>query len=88
MVWAHRISITLPIMERVRWGIIGVGNVTEGKSGPAFSKLNDPNWLPSCAEMAISPPTTLGDTTSALVRRCRRVDQRSGGRRRLRRNPT
>ena len=23
-------------MERVRWGIIGVGNVTERKSGPAF----------------------------------------------------
>ena len=38
MVWAHRISITLPIMERVRWGIIGVGNVTEGKSGPAFQQ--------------------------------------------------
>ena len=38
VVWAHRISITLPIMERVRWGIIGVGNVTEGKSGPAFQQ--------------------------------------------------
>ena len=23
-------------MERVRWGIIGVGDVTERKSGPAF----------------------------------------------------
>jgi predicted dehydrogenase len=25
-------------MERVRWGIIGVGNVTEGKSGPGFQR--------------------------------------------------
>ncbi|NCB07478.1 MAG: Gfo/Idh/MocA family oxidoreductase, partial [Bacteroidia bacterium] len=25
-------------MESVRWGIIGVGNVTEVKSGPAFYK--------------------------------------------------
>ena len=25
-------------MERVRWGIIGVGNVTEGKSGPGFQQ--------------------------------------------------
>ena len=38
MIWARRISITLPIVERVRWGIIGVGNVTEGKSGPAFQQ--------------------------------------------------
>ena len=26
------------MMERVRWGIIGVGDVTERKSGPAFYK--------------------------------------------------
>jgi predicted dehydrogenase len=38
IIWARRISITLPIVERVRWGIIGVGNVTEGKSGPAFQQ--------------------------------------------------
>ena len=25
-------------MERVRWGIIGVGNVTERKSGPGFQQ--------------------------------------------------
>jgi predicted dehydrogenase len=29
---------TLPTVERVRWGIIGVGNVTEAKSGPAFRR--------------------------------------------------
>lgn len=28
-------------MEKVRWGIIGCGNVTEVKSGPAFSKISD-----------------------------------------------
>ncbi len=28
-------------MECVRWGIIGCGNVTEVKSGPAFQKIND-----------------------------------------------
>ena len=27
-------------MERVRWGIIGVGNVTERKSGPAFQQAD------------------------------------------------
>ena len=27
----------LATVERVRWGIIGVGDVTEGKSGPGFS---------------------------------------------------
>jgi len=26
-------------MDRVRWGMIGCGNVTEGKSGPAFHKI-------------------------------------------------
>jgi predicted dehydrogenase len=31
-------SITLPTVEHVRWGIIGVGNVTEGKSGPGFQE--------------------------------------------------
>ena len=29
-------STTLPTVERVRWGILGVGNVTERKSGPGF----------------------------------------------------
>lgn len=28
-------------MNKVRWGIIGVGNVTEVKSGPAFSKVKN-----------------------------------------------
>jgi predicted dehydrogenase len=32
------VSITLPTVERVRWGIIGVGNVTERKSGPGFQQ--------------------------------------------------
>jgi predicted dehydrogenase len=27
-------------MDKIRWGIIGVGNVTELKSGPAFQKAN------------------------------------------------
>jgi predicted dehydrogenase len=28
-------------MHRIRWGIIGCGNVTELKSGPAFNKVNN-----------------------------------------------
>ena len=28
-------------MKTVRWGIIGCGNVTEGKSGPALQKANN-----------------------------------------------
>ena len=31
-------TTTLAIVERVRWGIIGVGDVTEGKSGPGFQR--------------------------------------------------
>lgn len=27
-------------MEEIRWGIIGCGDVTEVKSGPAFNKVN------------------------------------------------
>jgi predicted dehydrogenase len=27
-------------LEKVRWGIIGCGDVTEVKSGPAFQKIN------------------------------------------------
>ncbi|MHC4758476.1 MAG: gfo/Idh/MocA family oxidoreductase, partial [Planctomycetota bacterium] len=27
-------------MDKVRWGIIGCGNVTEKKSGPAFYKAD------------------------------------------------
>jgi predicted dehydrogenase len=27
------------IMDQVNWGIIGCGNVTEKKSGPAFNKI-------------------------------------------------
>ena len=30
--------LTLPTVESVRWGIIGVGNVTEAKSGPGFQQ--------------------------------------------------
>jgi predicted dehydrogenase len=32
------VMATLTTVERVRWGIIGVGNVTEHKSGPGFQK--------------------------------------------------
>ena len=35
---ARRRGTTLPSVERVRWGIIGVGNVTESKSGPGFQR--------------------------------------------------
>src|SRR6266576_1870771 len=28
-------------MEKIRWGIIGCGDVTEIKSGPAFSKVKN-----------------------------------------------
>jgi hypothetical protein len=39
MVWAGPVSTTtLPTVESVRWGIIGVGNVTEAKSGPGFQR--------------------------------------------------
>ena len=38
MVWAGPFSTTLTTVERVRWGIIGVGNVTEAKSGPGFQQ--------------------------------------------------
>jgi predicted dehydrogenase len=34
----HRLPITKFNMDKIRWGIIGVGNVTELKSGPAFQK--------------------------------------------------
>lgn len=30
---------TQELMQQVRWGIIGCGNVTELKSGPAFNKV-------------------------------------------------
>jgi predicted dehydrogenase len=35
---AGPVSIRLTFVERVRWGIIGVGNVTERKSGPGFQQ--------------------------------------------------
>ncbi|TMI79920.1 MAG: gfo/Idh/MocA family oxidoreductase, partial [Bacteroidetes bacterium] len=28
-------------MEKIRWGIIGCGDVTEVKSGPAFNKVEN-----------------------------------------------
>jgi predicted dehydrogenase len=28
-------------MKKIRWGIIGCGDVTELKSGPAFNKVNN-----------------------------------------------
>ena len=28
-------------MEKINWGIIGCGNVTEVKSGPAFNKVEN-----------------------------------------------
>ena len=34
-------ATTLPIVDRVRWGIIGVGDVTEGKSGPGFQRAEN-----------------------------------------------
>lgn len=36
---------TTVVMEEVNWGIIGCGNVTEKKSGPAFSKASGSNLL-------------------------------------------
>ena len=38
MTWAGPVLTTLTTVERVRWGIIGVGNVTERKSGPGFQQ--------------------------------------------------
>lgn len=34
-------GLTLPIVDRIRWGIIGVGDVTEGKSGPGFQRAEN-----------------------------------------------
>ncbi len=28
-------------MEKIKWGMIGCGDVTEVKSGPAFNKVNN-----------------------------------------------
>ncbi|RYY06513.1 MAG: gfo/Idh/MocA family oxidoreductase, partial [Sphingobacteriaceae bacterium] len=28
-------------MQKIKWGIIGCGDVTEKKSGPAFNKVPD-----------------------------------------------
>ncbi len=33
--------IILKLMQKINWGIIGCGNVTEKKSGPAFNKVPD-----------------------------------------------
>ena len=33
------------MMNRVNWGIIGVGDVTEVKSGPAFNKVENSQLL-------------------------------------------
>jgi len=38
-------------MEQLKLGIIGCGNVTEVKSGPAFNKLRAQAWLPLCGGM-------------------------------------
>jgi predicted dehydrogenase len=32
-------------MESIHWGIIGCGDVTEVKSGPAFNKVNNSSLL-------------------------------------------
>src|SRR5699024_7274091 len=36
---AHRLTSMTQLRETVRWGIIGVGDVVEHKSGPAFATL-------------------------------------------------
>ncbi|WP_316247541.1 hypothetical protein [Rossellomorea aquimaris] len=36
--------------NKIRWGIIGCGEVTEKKSGPAFKKLKTRNLWRSCGE--------------------------------------
>ena len=35
----HKYELTLFTMQTIRWGIIGAGDVTEKKSGPAFNKV-------------------------------------------------
>ena len=37
----------------IRWGIIGCGDVTEVKSGPAFYKTEGPDSLRDCAGRTI-----------------------------------
>src|SRR6185437_10693770 len=34
-------SIKIFVMEKIKWGIIGCGDVTEVKSGPAFNKVEN-----------------------------------------------
>ena len=61
-------------MKTIRWGIIGCGDVTEKKSGPAFSKLPDGSELNSsvmrrnaekAADYATGAITYPGGTLSA-----------------------
>lgn len=35
----HEIKETIRMLETVKWGFIGCGEVTEKKSGPAFSEV-------------------------------------------------
>lgn len=35
----------------IKWGIIGCGDVTEKKSGPAYQKTEGFELLPKCVEM-------------------------------------
>jgi len=37
--------LIIPVMKKLQWGIIGCGDVTEVKSGPAFNKVNNSSLL-------------------------------------------
>ena len=49
-------------MEKIRWGIIGCGDVTEVKSDPPSTKRRTPNWSRLCAAMPTRPEPTLPAT--------------------------
>ncbi|MEZ4830846.1 MAG: hypothetical protein R2873_02390 [Caldilineaceae bacterium] len=46
-------SATTPPPHTIRWGIIGCGNVTEVKSGPAFRKIEGSDLV---MVMRVTPP--------------------------------
>ncbi len=74
--------------ETIRWGIIGVGDVTEVKSGPGFQQAEHSELVAVMrrdGDKAKDYAERHG--VAALVRRRRGADRRPGRGRRLRRHP-
>ena len=66
MTWAGPVLTTLTTVERVRWGIIGVGNVTERKSGPGFQQAERSELVAVMRRNGDLAADTLDDTTSPI----------------------